>query len=252
MAVSLPAPYSQIIIGFTKEQIKTRGWTLLSRDDVEVNGLAGILVHFEQPAGDEVFRKWSFVFGDDQKTTLVTATFPKAHEKELSAKLKSAVLSLQTDRAAPPDPGADVPFTLTATPKLKLSQGINRALAYTKDGVFMIQAPTDPLFIATSSLGEVIVGDRRKFAEQRVIGTVHTKEIEVKSSDAITIDGLNGFESLAEAKEARTGTPLCLYQVMLFDGESYILMQGHVGTKLRDEFLPEFKAIARSFRRKQP
>ena len=251
MAISLPAPYSQVTAGFTKEQMKTRGWVLLSRDDVKVNGLPGILVHFEQPAGDEVFLKWSFVFGDDKKTTMVTAAFPKAQERELSTRLKSAVLSLRPDRAALPDPGADLPFTLAATPKLKLADGINRTLAYTKDGVFMIKSPGDPLFIATSSVDQVIVGDRRNFAEQRVVGTVHTKQVKVKSSDAITIDGLDGFESLAEAEEDLSGTPLILYQVILFDDESYVIMQGHVGAEHRVEFLPEFKAIARSFRRKQ-
>ncbi len=232
MAISLPAPYSQVTAGFTKEQMKTRGWVLLSRDDVKVNGLAGILVHFEQPRGEEVFLKWSFVFGDDKKTTMVTAAFPKVQERELSARLKSAVLSLRPDRVTPPDPGADLPFTLAATPKLKLSPGINRTLAYTKDGVFMIKSPGDPLFIATSSVDQVIVGDRRKFAEQRVIGTVHAKQVKVKSSDAITIDSLDGFESVAEAEEALSGTPLVLYQVVLFDAESYFLMQGHVGAEL--------------------
>jgi hypothetical protein len=252
MAMSIPAPYSQVSAGFTKELMTAKGWVLQSRDEVKVNGLPGILVHFEQPAGDEVFLKWSFVFGDDQKTTMVTAAFPKALEQALSARLKSAVLSLRPDRATPPDPGADLPFTLAATPKLKPSPGISKTIAFTRDGVVMIKSPGDPLFIATSSLGEVVVGDRKKLAEQRVLGTVHTKQLKEKSNDAITIDGLDGFESLSEAEEDLSGTPLIVYKVMLFDEGSYILMQGHVGTKLRDEFLPEFKAIARSFRRKQP
>jgi hypothetical protein len=251
MVLSIPAPYSAVSAGMTKEQLKKRGWSLKTRDDVSVNGLLGILVHFEQPAGDEVFLKWSFMFGDDQKTTMVTATFPKAQEPALSARLKSAVLSLRPDRATTPVPGADLPFTLAASEKLKISPGISRTLAYTKDGVFMIKSPDDPLFVATSSIGEAIVGDRQKFAEQRVLGTVHTKQIKVKSNDRITIDGLDGFESLAEADEDLSGTALVLYQVILFDEGSYILMQGHVGANRRDDFLPEFKAIARSLRRKQ-
>ena len=193
MAVSLPGPYSQISAGFSKEQIKSRGWVLRSRDEVTINGLPGILVHFEQPAGDQVFLKWSFVFGNDQKTTMVTATFPKEHEQVLSARLKSAVLSLQPDQSTPPDPGADLAFTLVASPKLKLSPGINRTLVYSKDGKAMLKSPGDPLFVAAPSIGVAIIGDERKFAEQRLLGTVHTKNLQVKSVDAITIDGLDGF-----------------------------------------------------------
>jgi hypothetical protein len=73
--------------------MKSRGWSQRSREEVTINGLPGILVHFEQPAGDQVFLKWSFVFGDEKKTTMVTATFPKERELTLSARLKAAVLS---------------------------------------------------------------------------------------------------------------------------------------------------------------
>ena len=44
----------------------------------------------------------------------------------------------------------------------------------------------------------------------------------------------------------KPGIALRVYQVMLFESESYILLQGLVGEKLADEFLPEFKAMARS------
>jgi len=43
---------------------------------------------------------------------------------------------------------------------------------------------------------------------------------------------------------------LNIYQVILFDESSYFLMQGLVGAELRDEYLPEFKEMARSFKQK--
>jgi hypothetical protein len=36
---------------------------------------------------------------------------------------------------------------------------------------------------------------------------------------------------------------------MLFSDRTYFLMQGLVGAKSSDEYLPEFKRMARSFRR---
>jgi hypothetical protein len=47
------------------------------------------------------------------------------------------------------------------------------------------------------------------------------------------------------------GTPLTIYQVMLFEGQSYILIQGIVGTKIRDEYLADFQAMARSFKKQR-
>ena len=252
VAMSFAGPYSKVTAGFTQDQMKAQNWTLLSREDVEVDGLPGILVHFEQPAGGKVFLKWSLVFGDDRKTTMVTATFPKSHEEELSARLKSAVLSARIDRAASSDAGADLPFTISASPKLKLTPAISNMLAYTKDGVIPAKSPKDPMFGVARALGKVVVGDKPQFAERRLRGTARTKGLVVQSTDAITIAGLDGYESLAEAEDVKSGTPLIVYQVILFDEGSYILMQGLVATELRDEYLPEFKAMARTFQRKDP
>lgn len=63
---------------------------------------------------------------------------------------------------------------------------------------------------------------------------------------------LNGYEIIARSEDAETEIPLTLCQIMLFmDDDSYFLMQGLVGEKLSDEYLLGFKAMARSFCRKQ-
>jgi hypothetical protein len=252
MAASIPGPYSKVTAGFTQEQMKARGWVLRTRRDVKVDCLPGILVHFEQHAAGQVFLKWSLVFGDDRKTTMVTATSPMAAARELSARLKAAVLSTRLDRVSHVDPRADLPFTLAASPKLKLTPGINRTLAYTKDGVIPAKSPKDPLFIVAPSVGKVVTRDKQQFAERRLHQTAQTKRLAAKTTDAVNIDGLDGYESLANAEDAESGTPLFVYQVILFDSSSYVLMQGLVGTELRDEYLPEFKRMARSFQRKRP
>ena len=251
MVVSLPAPFPQITAGFTQDQMKTRGWTFISGEETTVDGLAGVVVHFVQPLGGTDFLKWSVVFGDAQRTTLVTATFPKRLEAELSARLKSAALSVRVDRSAPDDPDADLPFTLTASPKLRRTPNVGRMLFYTKDGVIPARKPDDPMFIVAPSFGKPVAGDRREYAERRLRETALTKGLVVKSTDAITIDGLDGYESLAAAEDAKGGGPMAVYQVMLFDEGGYILMQGIMGAAHLEEYLPEFKAMARSLTRKR-
>ncbi len=69
--------------------------------------------------------------------------------------------------------------------------------------------------------------------------------------EGYTIDGLDGYELLANAEDSGSGTPLAVYQVILFDDNSYLLMQGIVGAKTKTKYLPEFKAMARSLKRKR-
>jgi hypothetical protein len=251
MATTAPMPYAKVNGVFTKEQLKTRGWILRSRQEVKVDNLPGILIHFEQPLGNRVFLKWSLVFGDDQKTSIVTATFPKSYEKKWSTLLKSAVQSsTRITQQNPPEIGASLPFTITAAKKMKLTQSISRSLTYTKDGMMPGKSSMDPIFIAVPSIGKVVVINKLSYAEKLIQQTPYVKKLSVKSTEPITIADLQGFESIAEAEDTDSGILLTVYQVILFDQDSYIRMIGTTGTKFRTEYLPEFKAMARSLQRK--
>jgi hypothetical protein len=62
MATTASMSYSKANGAFTKEQLKTRGWILRSRQEVKVDNLPGILIHFEQLLGSRMFLKWSLVY----------------------------------------------------------------------------------------------------------------------------------------------------------------------------------------------
>jgi hypothetical protein len=250
MATMLPAPFSEST-AFTAERMGARGMILLSKETVNIDGQQGILLQVMQKAYGIEFQKWIFVIGDSEKTIMINATFPKSLEAQLSSRLKSVVMSAKLDQGTPPAPGDDLPLTVTASPKLRLTQGIPKSLMYTKDGVIPAKSPEDPLFIVAPSFSQVAIMDKRAFAQQRLLQTAETKLTAIKSTRPISIDGLSGYESLADAEDVNSGTPLTFYQVMLFDEDSYILMQGLVGAKLSSTYMPEFMAMARSLKRKQ-
>jgi hypothetical protein len=191
-------------------------------------------------------------FGDESKSVLVTATFPAEREAEMSKLLKPIVLATKRDQEAkPPEPGADSPLTIKVSPKLKATTSIGKTLMFTKDGVVPAKSPEDPLFVAAPSVGKASVADNRDFSVRRLYQTAKTKVGKISSTKPISIDGLDGFEIVADAKDADSGTPLVLYQVTLFDDGNYILMQGLVGKKVSGTYLPEFEAMARSMTRKK-
>ena len=225
--------------------------TLVSKKEIEIDGISGVLFGVTQNAYGTEFAKWIVIFGDRKETKMVTATFPKAHADKLSAQLKSVVLSARLDISEPPTPGADVGFTIAASDKLKLTRGLGKSICYTKDGVIPLKSPEDPLFIAAPSLSNVPIQNKRQFSVQRLFQTAHTKISSVTATNAITIDGLDGYELVADAEDADSGTPLVVYQVILFDDGSYLLIQGLVGAKVSAEYLPEFKAMAHSLTRKR-
>jgi hypothetical protein len=251
MVTTIPGSFSLIVDGFTVEQLQARGLTLKSKENISIDGKPGLLIQLTQAAYGNEFTKWVVLFGNEQATKIVTAAFPTARADKLSALLKSVVLSAKLDVASPSAISADIGFTIAASDKVKSVPGVGKMLAYTKDGVIPAKSAADPLFIVAPSFSEVAISDKRQFAIQRLLKTAQTKIDAVPTTTAIKIDGLNGYEIVADAKDATSDTPLVVYQVMLFDDRSYILMQGLVGTKVRAEYLPAFQAMARSFKRQQ-
>jgi hypothetical protein len=249
MVTTIPGPFSQIASGFTAEQMKARGLILKSKENISIDSNPGLLIHLTQTADGTEFTKWVTIFGNEQATKIVTAAFPTALTDKLSPLLKSTVLSAKIDLTSSSAIDSDIGFTIAATNKMKSVSGVGKMLAYTQDGVIPAKSPADPLFIVAPSFSEVAISDKRQFAIQRLLKTAHTKIESVPTTTAIKIDGLDGYEMTADAKDLTSDTPLVVYQVMLFDDRSYILMQGLVGTKVRAEYLSAFQSMARSFKR---
>lgn len=251
MIVRIPGPFSEVTRGFTAEPMKAQGLTLVSKETIEICGTQGMLLHLTQTAYGTVFAKWLVAWGDEKATMMITATFPRDREGELSDQLKSVVLSARVGAAPTPAPGADIGFAITASEKLTATRGIGKMLAYTKDGVIPSASPEDPLFVVAPSVSQIPISDPRQFSIQRIHQTAQTKINSIRSTDEISIDGLDGFEIVADAVDANSGTPLIVYQVVLFQESSYVLIQGLVGARMQDDYLPEFKAMARSFTRQR-
>lgn len=250
MVTTIPGPFLEIIKGFTPEEFKSRGLNLRSRENISIDGNKGILINLHQTAYGTKFAKWIFAFGNESETKIITATFPQAKAGKLSPILKSVLLNAKNDPTSP-TPNSNVDFEITASKRVKLTRSINRTLMYTKDGIIPAKSPEDPLFIVAPSLSEVTIADKKEFATRRLSQTKSIKINSITSTTPMTIDGFDGYEIIADAKDLVSDTPITIYQVMLFDDSSYILMQGFVGTKVVDEYLPEFKTMARSFIKKR-
>lgn len=252
VVMSIPGPFTEISKGFSKEQMASRAMRLLDKTETTVGECQGVLVHFEQSAMGTTYEKWSLVFGDDNKTVLVTSNVPKEVAKEFSPRLKEAVLSTQPDTTTAVDPTASVPFTITPAGGLKLSKGqISRSLAYTLGGALPTKSPTDPIFIAAPSIGSVSTANSQATAENRLRALAQVQNVAIWRTKPIAIDGLEGFETIADAEDKSSGTPIVVYQVMLFGDNSYIVMAGIVGKARADEFMEAFKEMSLSLKRKE-
>jgi len=202
MVTELSAPYEATVAGFTAETLGARGMNLLEKQEVDYDGQRGLLVKIEQDANAVTIAKWIAVWGSNQETVLITASYPKLVEDRVGARMKEAVLRAKLNANGPSDPAAGMGFSLDAPDGLKLVQRVGNMLLYARDGAAATaRAPGDPLFVAGRAVSNVVVGDLKQFAERRLLETAEVRDIAVTRSEPITIGGLQGHEIEAKAND---------------------------------------------------
>ena len=247
----MPAPYSEIANGFTKEALATKGMSLLSKKEISLNGRPGILLHVGQEARSIAFLKWMVITGNEKETVLVTATFPEEMKAQLSSAMEQSALSVQWDAEAKVDPLAGLNFSFNDDPSLRFARRISNGVMLTKDGALSGKPNNDPFFIIGPSISQVQISDVGRFAERQLMQNEKATGIIIKKQSDVTIAGLSGREIVAEARwKDLPDAPMIIYQVLLLDGENYFIMQGFAPREEQEKYLAVFTRIAQSFRKK--
>jgi hypothetical protein len=250
LVAEFPIGYAIVSNSFTADTLKSRGMTLIARENVKVDGYSGQLMQVEQVADRQDFAKFILVFGDESETVLLTASMPKNLQNKLAPALKQSLLTAKWQKDKAVDPFNDLPFAITGTPSLKFSDRLINCLAYTEDGMMPVKSTAAPMLVACQSIGSARVSDREQFAKERLAKTALIEKISIESGKAIDINGIDGYEIIATASDSKTKEPVIVYQVLLFESNSYYIIQGRVGSKLRSEYLDDFQTMATSFKKK--
>lgn len=192
------------------------------------------------------FEKWILVFPAGEQTFLCVAAYLSTQKEAFRSLLRDSLLSISYDAAALVANAAIFHVDVTG---LTLAHRISRTEMYTADGKVQQASPASPLFVVGPSIAKISPSDRQTFSERRLYQTAHTTIGQVASHSALVVDGLAGYETVASATDTSSGTPMTLYQVMLFAEDHYFIIQGLVGRDQSSVYLPRFKQAARSFRR---
>lgn len=249
MVTEVPAAFSQVTAGFTREQMAPRGMTLRGSESLTIDGRPGLLLSITQSARGVVFDKWMLAFGNDSAVVLVTGTYPQAAASRLGEPIKQAVLSARLSAAGPTDRFEGLGFRVTESSRLRIATRMGNTLALNETGTVPETAPGAPFLVVGSSFSEVDLADLEAFSRRRAMQIATLSGVSNLSGGPVTIDGAAAYELFADAVDGDDGKPLRVYQVILAEGNHYIMVQGFVGTERAAEFIPEFQSIARSLRR---
>lgn len=246
MVTEMPAPFSAISAGLNAEGLKTQGMILKDKQAIDFNGGRAIFITATQQAYGTTYHKQMLAFGDDTGSVLINGIYPEA-ARHLESSIKESLLSIRFDPAKRVDPLTEAGFSVSTngTP-FNFTNAMGGMLLYTVEGKIPTEKPT---FVVSRSISAVSVPNPEQYAIERFKKLPGMASYTIRSSTALTVDGMKGYEIVADGKNSK-GKDELAYLVMLFteDG-TYYLMMG-LTIEEHDTYLAHFKKITRTFKRK--
>jgi hypothetical protein len=253
---ALPArAYAELKKTNAAEVLKKEGMTVEKRQSLQLNIGKGILVIGTQVAADKKrYRKWLLVVSTRDLTAVVDVQVPERSELYPDSVVRAALATL-SERGKVPQAEllGLLPFTIGNLAGYHIANVIpGRAL-------MLIDEPKFPHMTATKGVPEftldarvmiaVMPGSPRNDADKSnfarlAFGTIDgIKDIQVTMSEPVRLDNQDGFETVAKAKDSRSGADLVVVQWLRFEGGRFVQMVGLSRADIWPDELPRLRTL---------
>jgi hypothetical protein len=235
IAVLPAAAYSQIEKTLDVDALKKQGVNLEKREAMQLSFGKGILLTGRQVADKAHYRKWMLVASASDLTALVTVQVPEKDNVYPDKVVRAALATLSVRADVPEQEELSLlPFAVADLAGFHIDGVIRgRALMLGDPG-----NPGDPakaaadssletrLLIAAVPGGPREADDRANFARQSFGDIGGIRDVRLTVSEPLRINGQSGFQTMAEAKDARTGTDVMVVQWLRFGAGGFLQMVG--------------------------
>jgi len=229
VATQPAAAFAELEKSLAADSLKKQGITVDKRETMKFGFGDGTLVTAKQTADKTTYRKWLLVAQAKDFTVLVNAQVP---DKEAAYPDEAVRAALATVAVRETVPDAEklslLPFAIADLAGFHIQSVLpGRALLLldTPDG-----EPTANfdarMFIAIFPGGPTEADDRANFARLAFSQIAGIKDVRITMSEPLRIGGQSGFQTMAQAKEARSDTDIMVAQWLRFGGGAVMQMIG--------------------------
>jgi hypothetical protein len=249
------AAYPNIEKTLADDALKKQGFTPEKRETLQLNIGKGLLVTGTEVGPDKTkYRKWMLIAKTPDATALVTVQEP-AGSNAYSDSVVRASLATLAERDIVPD--AELlkllPFTVGDLADFKVANVIpGKAL-------MLLDAPKDPHLVVTQGLPELefnarfIIAaipngprtdeERAQLARYAFNSIAGVKDIHLTMSEPVRMDNQQGFETVAQAKDANTNGDVMVIQWLRFEGSGFLQMVGISRADIWSTELPRLRTM---------
>ncbi len=242
-----PQAFPQVERQMTAEALKKQGMTEEKRETVTLASGKGLLISGEQTVDARKLRKWIFLASGAELGALIAVQVPdEAKAKYPDAEVKAALLSTSVRATVPIDEQMRLlPITIDNLSGMRPFRTIGNTT------VFLTNAAKDPPDVAAAPLliisvvpgGPEATSDRDHFARTLFRGLGDFQDMRIVGTDMLRLDNQQTHEIQAEAKDAKTGTPMKLVQWVRFGEGGFIRFVGIARADAWAQAFPQFRAV---------
>ena len=227
------------------EELKQKGVKELSRESAPLGPHDGLWLEAEHATSEGTALKTIWMFGNDEKTILMTGVVWNTSPEKMIA-IEASMRTARWNPAGKRDPLEGLNFRLRDTQGLKLMTRMNNWLIYTEDGQPDKDASGKLIYLLQPLQPPGKIGDHAKFFDEFVGGLNFAIE-KKEPRKHIQVDSLDGYTTtfIGTKKEAKSVVSV----TMLFDDKTCWVGIGQAGIDRRQEALPIFRKITASFER---
>jgi len=236
LIAALPAAaYSQIEKTMDTEALRKQGITLDKREPMQLSIGKGFLFTGWQVVDQARYRKWLLLAAASDLTALVTVQVPE-HENAYSDRVVRAALATLAVR--PTVPQAEelslLPFAVGDLAGFKIDSVLpGRALVLSDvQGEGPNDSAKEPserdlnarVLLAAMPGGPKEPDDRANFARLSFNEITGVRNVHITMSEPLRIGGQPGYQTMAEAKDARSGIDVMVVQWLRFGSGGFLQM----------------------------
>jgi hypothetical protein len=246
LAVQAPTAYEELKKTLDTDALKKQGFSVEKREDLPLSFGTGTLIVAKAEADKKVYRKWLVVAPAKEATVLVNAQVPEHSTVYTDAAIRAALATL-TVRASVPDAEklSLLPFTIGDLAGFHVQNVLaGRAV--------LLGDPPDPanmldlkphMFIGAFEGGPKEPDDRAEFARVAFSQIVGIDDVHITIAEPLRIGNQPGFQTVAQAKDARTGKTIMVAQWLRFGGGSFLQMIGMATADTWSGAQPRLRAV---------
>ncbi len=227
LAAQAPAVYADLKKGLDADVLKKAGITVDKREDIPLSFGTAALVTGKAQADKKNYRKWLMIGQAKSVTALVNAQVPEKETAYTDAAIRAALLTL-TVRETVPDAEklAVLPFTIGDLSGFHVQNVLVGRAALIGDPPDTAN-PNDfqaHLFIGVFPGGPKEPDDRAEFARVAFSQIIGIENVKVSISEPLRINNQPGYQTVAQAVDARTHTAIMVAQWLRFGGGAFMQM----------------------------